>query len=75
MSCGFEVKLEAFEKFCIDYTMTNINGIYYMPQRIHKIPIHGGSTRKAAELPLGHLSEEAQEARNKDTRIFRELHS
>lgn len=77
IACGFEVNVEAFEKFCLDTAQLYVDEYkwYYMPQSVHKILIHGGSIIKAAELPIGHLSEEAQEARNKDTRRFREFHT
>ena len=39
---------------------------YYMPARLHKVLIHGSAIVSAALLPIGQLSEEAQEARNKD---------
>jgi hypothetical protein len=39
---------------------------YYMPASVHKVPIHGSAIVSAALLPIGQLSEEAQEARNKD---------
>jgi len=45
---------------------------YYMPARLHKVLIHGSAIVSAALLPIGQLSEEAQEARNKDIKKFRE---
>lgn len=43
-----------------------------MPITVHKVLFHGGEISKESILPLGQLSEEAMEARNKDTRKFRE---
>ena len=37
--------------------------------------MHGAKIIKLASLPIGHLSEEAQEARNKDYREYRRYHS
>lgn len=46
-----------------------------MPTSVHKILIHGASVIEHAILPIGELSEEAQEAKNKDIRRFREYHT
>lgn len=48
---------------------------FYMPTSVHKILIHGSSIIRATVLPIGELSEEAQEARNKDFRNFRLNHT
>lgn len=48
---------------------------YYMPVTVHKILIHGEDIIKNALVPIGQLSEEAQESRNKDFRKFRESRS
>jgi hypothetical protein len=45
---------------------------YYIPASVHKVRIHGSAIVSAALFPIGQLSEEAQEARNKDTKKFRE---
>jgi len=39
---------------------------YYMLASVHKLLIHGSAIVSAALPPIGLLSEEAQEARNKD---------
>ena len=43
-----------------------------MPVTVHKILLHSSSIIKDCILPIGQISEEAQEARNKDCRRFRE---
>ncbi|XP_022166704.1 uncharacterized protein LOC111031177 [Myzus persicae] len=48
---------------------------YYMPASVHKILIHGADVIKFAILPIGQLSEEAQEARNKDYKRIRQNHT
>ncbi|XP_060859339.1 uncharacterized protein LOC132936600 [Metopolophium dirhodum] len=48
---------------------------YYMPSSVHKILIHGADIVHYALLPMGQLSEEAAEAKNKDLRKYREHHS
>ncbi|XP_018797861.1 PREDICTED: uncharacterized protein LOC108974460 [Bactrocera latifrons] len=71
-------------------TMTNLNYIYtsdtaklfvqnyswfYMPVTVHKVLMHGKDIMDAAVLPIGMLSEEAEEARNKDYRKYRLMFS
>uniref|UniRef100_A0A8D8ZE87 Uncharacterized protein n=1 Tax=Cacopsylla melanoneura TaxID=428564 RepID=A0A8D8ZE87_9HEMI len=46
-----------------------------MPPTLHKYLIHGHQIIKAVTLPIGQLSEEAQEARNKDFKRLREHNS
>lgn len=46
-----------------------------MPSTVHKILVHGAEVIKSAILPIGQLSEEAMEARNKDLRNYREHHT
>ena len=41
-----------------------------MPVSVHKILVHGAAVIDPLPLPLGMLSEEAQEARNKDVRTI-----
>ena len=45
---------------------------YYMPVTVHKILIHGEKIIQNAIVPIGQLSEEAQESHNKEFRKFRE---
>lgn len=46
-----------------------------MTPTVHKLLIHGPAIVQTALLPIGHLSEEAQEARNKDFKGYREQNS
>lgn len=46
-----------------------------MPVTVHKILMHGKEIIDAATLPIGMLSEEAEEARNKDYRRYRLMFS
>lgn len=48
---------------------------YKMPWSVHRILLHGASTIRHNILPIGQLTEEASEARNKDFRRFREHRS
>lgn len=46
-----------------------------MPQSVHKILIHGADIIEKVSLPIGMMSEEALEARNKDFRSYRLNHT
>jgi hypothetical protein len=46
-----------------------------MPASAHKVLVHGADIVSGATLPIGKLSEEAQESRNKDLKYFRSSHS
>lgn len=46
-----------------------------MPITVHKILIHGPQIIESALLPIGQLSEDAQEARNKDIKKYRQAFS
>lgn len=49
---------------------------YYMSSTVHKLLIHGADIIEKNDIvPIGTLSEEASESRNKDFRRFREHHS
>jgi hypothetical protein len=48
---------------------------YKMPASVHKVLIHGSSIIRSSVLPIGDLSEEAQEAKNKDYKNFRLFHT
>lgn len=49
---------------------------FYMPASVHKVLAHGAAIiENLGIVPIGKLSEEAAEARNKDFRRYREHHS
>lgn len=48
---------------------------YYMPVTVHKILLHGSKIIESAFLPIGQLTEEAQEATNKIFKHFREFNT
>lgn len=48
---------------------------YNMPSTVHKILVHGQKIIENAIFPIGALSEEAQECRNKDYKRYRSMHS
>lgn len=71
------IDAEEFGDYCLETAKLYIElyDWYYMPNSVHKILIHGRDIVKAAMLPIGKLTEEAQEARNKDYRKYRLDHS
>lgn len=46
-----------------------------MPPTVHKVLVHGADIVKHALVPIGQLSEEAQEARNKEFKKYRQDYS
>ena len=70
LACGRDIDCEKFEKYCLDTAELCINLYpwYSMPPSVHKALLHGSNIIKHLGLPIGCLSEEAQEASNK---IFR----
>lgn len=77
MSCGYSVNIAAFRNFAENTARLYVSLYkwYPMPASVHKILMHGSQAIEIALLPIGMLSEEAQEARNKDFRKFRERYS
>lgn len=77
LSSGFKLNYEKFKSYCEDtarYFVT-LYPWYYMSTTVHKILIHGHLIASSCLLPIGQLSEEALESRNKDFKIFREQFS
>ena len=77
LSCGFAVNVDLFQNYCIETARLLVKTYpwYYMPTSIHEILIHGYLVIEWAPLPIGSLSEEAQESRNKDIKKYRENYS
>lgn len=46
-----------------------------MPNSVHKVLLHGADVIEKMAVPIGLLSEEALEARNKDFRYIRQHHT
>ncbi|XP_025419316.1 uncharacterized protein LOC112689694 [Sipha flava] len=74
MSSGYEINKKIFSEYAIETAKLLVKEYpwYYMPASVHKILLHGSSVISAALLPIGQMSEEAQEARNKDLKNIRE---
>jgi hypothetical protein len=73
ISSCLHVNKTEFSKYSIDTAKMYVNlyGWYYMPSSVHIILIHGKAIIESKILPIGWMSEEAQEARNKDFKRFR----
>lgn len=71
--CGKKVDAEKFGRFAMDTAKLYVELYpwYYMPSSVHKILIHGAKIINHHTVPIGMLSEEAQEHRNKDLKEFR----
>ena len=48
---------------------------YHMPSTMHKVLIHGAEIVRSAIVPLGALSEEAQETSNRLYKEYRQFHA
>jgi hypothetical protein len=77
VASGEQINITSFRNFAKDTAncYVDLYGWYNMPPTVHKLLIHGADIIENAVLPIGQLSEEAQEARNKDIKRFRECHS
>ena len=72
MASGHQIDSAQFSR-CCDITAelcVTEYGWDYMPASVHKVLVHRAAVVKVLPLPLGLLSEEAQEARNKDVRSY-----
>ncbi|XP_029164495.1 uncharacterized protein LOC114935764 [Nylanderia fulva] len=74
ISSGFEIDNELFRAYFLETAneFVKLYPWYYMPTSIYKLLIHGPEIIEHFLLPIGQLSKEAQEARNKDIKRFRE---
>lgn len=77
ISSGHEINYERFDEYTKETVKlyVELHNWYCMPPSVHTILIHGSLAIKYALVPIGQLSEEAQESRNKDYIRFREHHS
>lgn len=75
MSSGMQVHVHKFEKYCLETArlLTSKYPWYYMPVTVHKVLIHGSRVIQHFLVPIGQLSEEAQESRNKDLKRYDEF--
>lgn len=73
ISCGYKIDLDKFDTYARDTARHYIELYSWHPMSptMHKILIHGKTIINNALLPIGQLSEEASEARNKHFRLYR----
>lgn len=73
ISCGFEINVDEFEKYAVETARRYVllYPWYYMPTTVHKLLIHGPKIIGVSMLPIGQMSEEAQESCNKYIKSFR----
>ena len=74
LSSGYKIDIKKFVKFAelTAELYVEIYGWYPMTPTMHKILRHGATIIDQAILPIGQLSEEAAEARNKHFRDYRQ---
>jgi hypothetical protein len=74
LSSRYRVNVTAFDNYATETAklFVLLYAWYYMPAIVQKVLIHGSVIVSPALLPIGQLAEEAQEARNKDIKKFRE---
>jgi hypothetical protein len=77
ISSGFQLNVQAFKNYALETAQLYVQLYpwYYMPASMHKILVHGAEIIIHALLPMGQLSEEAQETRNKDLKLYRRSHT
>lgn len=77
ISSSHTIDLEKFKIFCFETKniYLNLYSWYVIPVTLHKIFYHNTDIIRNCIVPTGQFFEEAQEARNKDCRRFRESHS
>ena len=77
LASGLEINDVLFKEYCYSTAdlYVKLYSWYHMPPIVHKLLIHGSAIAKEAALPIGQLSEEAMEVRNKDIGRFREHHT
>lgn len=75
INSGFPINSDKFDEYAKATSDLYIEEYswYPMPVSVHKILFHGKDIICSCILPIGQLSEEAQEARNKHNKKFREL--
>lgn len=77
ISSNHFLDVNRFGTFCMDTAKLYVEKYnwYYMPASLHKVLIHGADIARNSILPLGMLSEEGAEARNKYYKRDRLMHS
>lgn len=74
ISSGYNNNLINFEDYALQTArdFVQLYPWYYMPTSVHKLLIHGAQIITSSLLPIGQMSEDAQESCNKYIKRFRE---
>ena len=74
LSSGYDIDSLRFKDFCLETAQIFVQNYpwFYMPSSVHKILLHGYLVIERMTLPIGMMSEEALESRNKDFKKYRE---
>lgn len=77
LSCKLPLSPDKFGVFCRGTAKLHLQLYpwFRMPVSVHVLLIHGAKILSSSVLPIGMMSEEAQEARNKDNKLFRRRHA
>ena len=77
ISCKLPLDPEKFGIFCRNTAelLIKLYPWFRMPVSVHILLMHGATVLASSLLPIGMMSEEAQEARNKDNKSFRLKHA
>ena len=72
ITVNFDIDSEKFKDYALETAnlFVALYPWYYMTKSMHQILIHGNQVISTMLMPIGLLSEEAQEARNKDNKYF-----
>jgi hypothetical protein len=76
LACGHLINESCYAEFAGETAamFVELYGWYNMPVTVHKILVHGADISSYFDIGIGKLSEEAQEARNKDVRRYKQDH-
>lgn len=77
ISCGKFLNAERFQRYAYKTAQLYVKkyGWYRMPPTLHKLLLHGHEVIQRSQFPIGHLSEEPQEALNKEILRMRRNHT
>lgn len=78
LACGVKIDTAKFQIYATETAelYVKLYGWFYMPASVHKILIHGAKIIDNFGLvPIGLLSEESQESRNKDLKHYRKFNT
>jgi hypothetical protein len=77
INSGLPINTDKFGEYCssLGNHYAQKYNWYHMPVTLHKLLLHGKEVVKGSTLPIGMLSEQAGESRNKLYRQFREFHT